>query len=253
MIDIHTHVLPGLDDGSRSLEESVAMLRIAAESGTTDLVATPHANLQFRFNPALIEARLAELAQAAGNAVRLHRGCDFHLYYDNIQDALAHPAKYTINGLNYLLVEFPDVLIADSTDEVFYRFRRAGIVPIITHPERNFLLHRRMEQMARWVAEGCLIQVTAQSFLGRFGGEARSVARELIQRGMVHFVASDAHDAGDRTPSLREACQHLTRRYGADLAGRLFVENPGAALRGEPLPEPADAPTPRANPWYRFW
>jgi protein-tyrosine phosphatase len=253
MIDIHTHVLAGLDDGACSLEEGVAMLRIAAESGTTDLVATPHANLQFRFDPAAIDARLSELSLAAGNAVRLHRGCDFHLYFDNIQDALAHPAKYTINGGSYLLVEFPDVLIANTTDEVFHRLLQAGMIPIITHPERNFLLHRRMEQMAGWVAAGCLIQVTAQSFLGRFGSEARNVARELMRRDMVHFVASDAHDAEDRTPSLREAYRHVSNKYGAARAERLFIHNPGAVIRSAPLPIVAEPPETPAKPWYRFW
>src|SRR6202142_3401437 len=118
MIDIHSHVLPGLDDGARSLEQSIAMIRIAAETGTTDLVASPHANLEFHFDPERVEERLAEL-EKAGGGVRLHRGCDFHLYFDNIHDALAHPTKYTINHKGYLLVEFPDLLIAKSTPEVF--------------------------------------------------------------------------------------------------------------------------------------
>jgi protein-tyrosine phosphatase len=253
MIDIHTHVLPGFDDGARTLDDSVAMIRIAAEAGTTDLAATPHANLEFRFDPERIEKSITELQQASGSAVRIHRGCDFHLYFDNIEDALANPAKYTINHKRYLLVEFPDLLISKGTAEVFARLLDAGMVPIITHPERNFLLHRRMESLQEWVDDGCLVQVTAQSLLGRFGSEVRKVARQLMQLGLVHFIASDAHDPADRTPRLDQAYKHVAKRYGQERAELLFVSNPQAVLCGEPLPEqpPPDAGSPEK--WYRFW
>jgi protein-tyrosine phosphatase len=228
------------------------MLALAAETGTTDLVASPHANLQFRFDPDAVERKLAELAQAFGDAVRLHCGCDFHFYYDNIQDALAHPAKYTINHKNYLLVEFSDLLISKSTDEVFAHLLEAGIVPIVTHPERNYLLHRRLDQIQGWVERGCLVQVTAQSLLGRFGSGARNISRELLKRGLVHFVASDAHDSRDRPPRLDLAYRDVAKRYGGALAERLFVANPRAALTGDPLPPapPAEPPPPRK--WYQL-
>lgn len=253
MIDIHTHVLAGLDDGARALEESVSMLRIAAECGTTDLVATPHANLEFRYDPALIDAKIAELDTASGGIVRLHRGCDFHLSFDNIQDALANPAKYAINGRRYLLVEFPDLLIAKSTAEVFARLGEAGLTPVITHPERNFLLHSRLDELALWVEQGVLVQVTAQSFLGRFGPEAREISRELMRRGLVHFVASDAHDAEDRAPRLDQAYQHVARRYGSGRAEALFQVNPRAAIEGAPLPEQPRPEPPSARKWSRLW
>jgi protein-tyrosine phosphatase len=253
MIDIHSHVLPGLDDGSPSLEESLRMVRVAAEAGTTDLVATPHANLQYSFDPEVVEQKLTELAVASGDAVRLHYGCDFHFYYDNIQDALAHPAKYTINHRNYLLVEFSDLLIAKTTDEVFARMLDARIVPILTHPERNYLLHRRLDKIQSWVGQGCLVQVTAQSLLGRFGSEARRVCRELIQRGLAHFVASDGHDSQDRPPRLDLAYEQVTRRYGGAVAERLFLTNPRAAIDGEPLPEAPEPAPPAPRKWYRFW
>ena len=252
MIDIHTHVLAGLDDGARSLEQSVAMIRIAAESGTTDLVASPHANLDYPFDPERVEERLAELQQAS-DGVRLHRGCDFHLYFDNIQDALAHPAKYTINHKRYLLVEFPDVLIAKSTPEVFAQLLQNGMTPIITHPERNYLLHKRVAELESWIDGGCLVQVTGQSLLGRFGTEARGVAQQLMKRGLVHFIASDAHDEEDRTPRLDLAYNHVASRYGRERAELLFVANPRAVIEGAPLPEqlPPEADSPRK--WFKFW
>ena len=252
MIDIHSHVLPGLDDGARCLEQSVAMIRIAAQTGTTDLVASPHANLDFQFDPERVEELLAQLRQAS-EGVRLHQGCDFHLYFDNIQDALANPAKYTINHKRYLLVEFPDVLIAKSTPEVFAQLLQSGMTPIITHPERNYLLHKRMAELETWIESGVLVQVTAQSLLGRFGTEARAVARELMKRGMVHFIASDAHDDQDRTPRLDLAYDHVAGRYGRERAELLFVANPKAVIEGEPLPEQPPAPADTGRKWFKFW
>lgn len=253
MIDLHTHVLAGVDDGSPSLEESVRMVRVAAETGTTDLVATPHANLQYRFDPEVVEQKVAELTGACGQRVRLHAGCDFHFYFDNILTALAHPTKFTIKHGRYLLVEFSDLLIVKTTDEMLARLQDAGMVPIITHPERNFLLHRRLDRVQKWVEQGCLVQVTAQSFLGRFGRPAREACRELTRRGLVHFVASDSHDSQDRPPRLDLAYRHVARRYGEAVAERLFRTNPRAVLADKPLPEaPATEPE-RPQKWYRFW
>lgn len=250
MIDIHTHVLPGLDDGSRSLEQSLAMLRVAAACGTTDLVATPHANLDFRFDPEQVLEKLAGLEKAAGGAVRLHRGCDFHFYYDNIQDALAHPSKYAINGKSYLLVEFPDLMVAQGTADIFARLREAGLIPIVTHPERNYLLHSRLAELEQWVEDGALVQVTAQSLFGRFGAEPRAFARKLIERGLAHFVASDAHDAEDRPPRLDEAYRFVARQYGEPRAELLFKDNPQAAIDGAPLP-PQPGPVPVRKKWWQ--
>src|SRR5579884_4373967 len=139
MVDIDSHILPGLDDGSPSLEESVAMVRMAAESGTTDIVGTPHANMQYSFEPALVRQKAAELAAAAPE-IRIHTGCDFHLSIENIQDAILHPRKYTINDTQYLLVEFPDMVTFTTTPQIFEKLRAAGMIPIITHPERNVFL-----------------------------------------------------------------------------------------------------------------
>ncbi len=250
MIDIHSHVLPGLDDGARSSDEAVAMVRIAAQAGTTDLVATPHANLDYKFEREVVEAKLAELGAACHHEVRLHYGCDFHFYFDNIQNALERPEDYTIAHKRYLLVEFPDVLIPNNTGEVFERMLERGITPIVTHPERNYLLHARVQQIERWVQAGVLMQVTAQSFSSRFGREVRSFTGELMRRGLVHFVASDAHDPEDRTPRLDGAFNHVLRKYGREWADALFLTNPGCVIHGEPLRE--QPPAPKRRRWYHF-
>ncbi|HVX66186.1 MAG TPA: CpsB/CapC family capsule biosynthesis tyrosine phosphatase [Bryobacteraceae bacterium] len=253
MIDIHSHVLPGVDDGALSFTEALEMVRIAGAAGTTDLVATPHANFEYEYNPAVVRERLERLQSEAGPQVKLHSGCDFHLAPGNIADALRYPARYTVNGKRYLLVEFPEVLIAPATAHDFTRLIEAGMTPIITHPERNFLLHKRVADLEGWVAQGCLVQVTAQSLLGRFGRQARRFARMLVARGLAHFVASDAHDANDRTPRLDQAYRAVARRYGAACAERLFVINPRAVLAGDPLPAVLPAAARRRRRWYLPW
>ena len=232
---------------------SVEMLQIAADNGTTDIVATPHANLNYDFKPDVNSRLLRELAQASGPLPRLHRGCDLHLSYDNVQDAINNPAKYTINHRNYLLVEFSDLLIFKNTGEIFDRLLEAGMIPIITHPERNWLLQQRLEQLAEWADKGVLLQVTALSFLGRFGRSARDFCDILMRRGLVHFVASDAHDPEDRTPNLANAYAHVERKYGAAWAERLFVENPRATLTGDAIDLAPPAPTAGKKSWFQFW
>lgn len=228
------------------------MVKIAAESGTTDIVATPHANTRFTFDPELIDRKIAELQAAAGPVPRIHRGCDFHLTVENIEDALAQPAKYTINNKRYLLVEFSDAFIPDTTHEIFDRFQAAGFTPVVTHPERNVLLRAQIDRLQSWVEKGCLVQITAQSLLGRFGRTARRSASQLLQRNLVHFVASDAHDTKHRPPALNDAYTYVSRAWGEERAEAVFVTAPRAAILGEPF-YPDTAPRrSRKKRWYWF-
>ena len=253
MVDIHSHVLYGVDDGARTLEESLAMVRMAAESGTTDLVATPHASPTHRYDPERIEERLAKVAAAAGNAPRLYSGCDFHLSYDNIQDAIGHPQKYTINHKRYLLVEFSDLLIFNNTQEIFARLQDAGMIPVVTHPERNALLRQRIEPLALWVEAGACVQITAQSLLGDFGSRAREFCETLLDRRLVHFVASDGHDCERRPPRLDAARIWLKKHHGDGLADALCVANPRATLTGDALRPVDTVATPESRKWYHIW
>jgi protein-tyrosine phosphatase len=251
MIDIHSHILPGLDDGPKSLEESVEMLRQAAAAGTTDIVASPHANQDYVFDPLVVEQKIGELQAAVGDAPRIHYGCDFHLTLENIEDALRSPGKYSINHRGYLLVEFSDFLIPKTIDELFARMMKVGLRPIVTHPERNQLLQRRLPELEAWVAQGVHLQVTAQSLMGRFGKTAKRCAHELMGHGLVHFLASDAHDTKWRTTALNEPREYVDRRFGAEAGLRLFEENPRSVLAGVPL---SAVPIPiRHKPWYAFW
>src|SRR5215467_2489642 len=119
MIDIHSHILAELDDGAQSFEESVEMVRMAAAAGTTDIVASPHSNDEYDFEPETVERRISELQRAASESLVIHYGCDFHLNPENIESALRSPDRYTIDHKSYLLVEFSDFLIPRTTAEIF--------------------------------------------------------------------------------------------------------------------------------------
>lgn len=231
MIDIHSHILWGLDDGAPDRDISISMLKLAAESGTTDIVATPHANSEYTFAPPVIAERISDL-QSVCPTPRIHRGCDFHLNYENIADALENPRKYTVNGKNFLLVEFADLQIPPTTATIFERFLRQDMTPIITHPERNPILSHKLDQLATWVQQGSLIQITAKSLEGLFGAAARDSAWKMMARGIVHFVASDGHDPEYRPPRLDLASELVTRKYGEDVTDMLFRSNPSVVIDG---------------------
>jgi len=227
------------------------MARLAASSGTTDLVATPHANPEYPFRPELIAQRAAELEAATGGKPRLHTGCDFHLSFDNVQDAIENPTKYTINHGCYLLVEFSDLAIFHTTTDIFRRLMDAGMIPVITHPERNALLQQRLADIRSWVDSGCLLQVTAQSLTGRFGSRAKEFAGTLVSEGLVHVIASDGHDLKRRPPSLQSGREALAAGWGEEVAAALTVANPKAIVESRPLPA-APAVRPRRK-WFPFW
>ena len=242
-----------MDDGARTIDDSLAMVRMAAEHGTTDLVATPHANLEFKFQPEVIAERIEQVRQASGGVLRLYTGCDFHLSYDNIQDSIEHPRKYTINQQRYLLVEFSELLIFKNTEDIFARLRDAGMVPIVTHPERNGLLRQRIENIAKWVDQGARMQVTAQSVTGGFGRRAQEFSRELLDRRLVHVIASDGHDCEHRPPVMDQAREWLRKKYGDAMAEALCVTNPGATLTGDDMYLPNADPESSVRKWYEFW
>jgi protein-tyrosine phosphatase len=235
MVDIHTHVLPGLDDGAPTLEEGFEMVKLAAANGTTDLVATPHSNAHFEFDECRIDELFRGLSALSAGMINLYRGCDCHMNLQNLEDALAHPTKYTINRTRYLLVELPDFMGPSVVWHQLQALINARICPIITHPERNISLQSNMDHLKRWVEGGCLVQVTGQSFSGRFGAVARRAVEKLMDADLVHFVASDAHDCVDRPPDLSKAHEHVSSRWGRGTAQRLFIDNPAAVIADAPI------------------
>jgi protein-tyrosine phosphatase len=244
VVDLHHHLLPGLDDGPPDLATSLKMARIAADDGITHVACTPHASSRYRFDPHRVQALLIELRHAiaeAGIRLILGTGCDFHLSYDNVRDAVENPRRYTINGGEYLLIELPDYALPPNLEETFYSLRLVGMTPILTHPERNPSFQQDTSRLADWVRDGMLTQVTAASVTGLMGRKAQKLTERLLADRWVHFISTDAHNISNRPPHIRSAYDHIAARYGAAFAQRLCTENPQAVFDNRPLP-PQDPP-----------
>ena len=239
MIDIHNHLLPGLDDGSPNFETSLAMARMAVADGITHIVCTPHANHRYPYDPFRVEDLISNLRGRLAEAeipLTLVRGADFHLTYENIQEALADPARFSIAGRGYLMTELPDYGSFSSFDETYYELRLAGMTPVLTHPERNPTLQESRAKVYDWLRLGVLIQVTANSILGDMGKKAQRMSLDLLEKKQVHFIATDAHNTTSRPPKMRAAYDLVARKFGIQFADALFKSNPLNALEGVQLP-----------------
>ena len=242
MVDIHCHILPALDDGAKSLEESLQMAEMAIEDGITHVVASPHANSEFRFDFDRVRERRDELQARLGDRLKLGTGCDFHLSVENLQEIRACPTNYAINQRRYLLVEFADFAIPPTAEEALHSLQLLGLSPIITHPERNRLIRSQPQRLLGWLRQGCYIQLTAQSLLGRWGESPRKQVEAWLDQKIVHFFASDAHNIAQRPLQLREAYGVVAERWGESMAQSLFRENPLAAFEGRDLPYTPEVP-----------
>ncbi|OFV97740.1 MAG: hypothetical protein A3F68_12755 [Acidobacteria bacterium RIFCSPLOWO2_12_FULL_54_10] len=252
MVDIHCHILPQLDDGAKDLVTSQQMAAMAQSDGITHIVATPHSNYQYKFDAGVNAQKRDELQQTIGGSPAILLGCDFHLSFENLEDIRVNPERYTLNGKQYLLVEFADISIPPHMDQIFFDLLGRRLNPIITHPERNPILSRQPEQIRKWVDQGCFVQVTAASFLGRFGKQAEQLSHILVKHGLVHFIATDAHNTISRPPVLSEAREALKTLYGEKLADALTELNPRAAIEGRQLPwQPPTLPI-KAKRWFSF-
>ena len=249
-VDIHCHVLPELDDGPATAADADAMLRLAAAAGTSDIIATPHANSRFRFEPERVTAAIGEVAAASGGIPRIHPGCEVHLSAENVHEVLERPFRYTLNGRQYLLTELPEMFLSPVIDEILARLRALGLVPVVAHPERNRFLNA--ERVERWVDSGCLTQVTAGSLLGDFGSTAQGAAAGLLRRGLVHFVASDGHDTSSRPPVLGDAYHWVAAECGGETAEVLFMANPAAVIAGGEPVRPPRGTVSHPSVWHRL-
>ena len=239
MIDLHTHILPGVDDGADNMAESLQMLSRGAGGGTVMMVATPHCNVPCLHytQPGELHNRLGQLAQAAraeGIPVELRLGGEVHVT-DDLPERMKRGDFTTLCGSRYLLTEFPGWTDEGHCNEMLERLLAAGYTPLVAHPERYALVAQNPKTVERWLKMGCHIQLTAASILGKFGREARQTAWALLDGGLVACVASDAHGVQLRTSFLEPVCAFLEERYSFRYARMLLWDHPLAIVEDREL------------------
>jgi protein-tyrosine phosphatase len=236
LIDIHSHILPEVDDGPTSWEVSVAMCQMAVADGITHIAVTPHSNERYHYDRDYLAGCLRHLQELVGATPQLSLGCDFHLSYDNLQKVMVDPERYTIGGSRYLLVELSDFSIPTQIGDCFSKLGDLGVTPVITHPERNAILRPTPQRVIEFVELGCAVQITANALTGFWGQRVQRVATWLLEHEAVHMIASDAHDVKYRTPILSAARAAAAEICGAEIANALVEENPRAVIHGKTLP-----------------
>jgi len=241
MIDLHSHILPGVDDGPQGLDESVAMCRLAAADGCTAMVATPHQRRGEWWNAD--REHLADLAgeiQAkVGPGFRVLLGGEIHVDSELLSEVekLPEGGILPLAGSRYLLIEFSSNGNPTEGIHLVHELVVAGWTPVVAHPEFIPWLAPDPELMARLVSLGARVQVTAMSVTGDFGRRPQADTFALLEAGLVHFVASDSHGIRRRPPGLRRARRVIADRWGQELARRLVEDNPRAVVEDRPLPE----------------
>lgn len=231
MIDFHAHVLPGLDDGPRTIKKAIALVGQAQAAGVTAIVASPHAfnGLHHNTRDTVVSAveRLRDHVTAAGLPVEIVPGMEIHLTPDVLANLRAGRAM-GINDSRYLLLEFPAIEIPRYAESILFELRIAGYVPVINHPERNLAIQRRPAILENWVASGCLGVATAGSLLGWFGRTARRTAERFVRDGLIHAIVSDAHDGAGRAygPQVAEVIRS-TPTAASNLPGAVNQNWPG--------------------------
>jgi protein-tyrosine phosphatase len=256
MIDIHTHILPGVDDGAQTMEDAVAMAKMAVADGVGAMVATPH-SMEWcpEHGQDMLVERLAALQEnldAHGIALQVHPGLEVHISPDTLTH-LQHGRVFTINRTRYLLLELPLSAYPGYTDRIVFDLQIAGFIPIIAHPERNLVLQQEPERLHTLVERGVLAQVTAASITGVFGKQPREAARLMLRHRLVHVIASDAHSTGRRSPVLSGAVREAATLIGDEAANAMVEATPASILAGAGIPM-VEAVYPKSRgARFKFW
>lgn len=239
MIDIHSHILPGLDDGSKNMEETLGMVRQLYEAGFKTLIATPHV-LEGRdfLSPTEILAtteQVRERVAEAGIPVEILPGAENYIFPDIAKWVRAGKLLTLGNTGQYILVEFPMLEIPHYTDQVFFELQVLGITPVLAHPERNKGLSDEPERILDWAKKGILFQLNLRSLSGHYGPQARQLAEIMLNSDLIHVIGSDAHRVSSSELTYLEGLQSIKEIVGEERYLELTRLNPQTILDGNPL------------------
>lgn len=252
MIDLHTHILPGIDDGSPSMEASLAMAELALEGGVGTIVATPHSNQMGRFENfysnalfGLYQAVKEELAEEA-LPLNLHLGMEI-MASEDMGDRIRRGELISLNHSRYYLVEFVFDEIPERIEDYLEKIFQAKGVPLIAHPERYYCVQDYPELVYDWLRMGCYTQINKGSLFGKFGRHAAGAAQELLENDLVTCVASDAHSPYARTTYMADTRDYLEEQYGEERMYRLTKGNPLRILSNRTIPAHGRMPERRSR------
>ena len=244
LLDLHCHILPGLDDGAECMEESCEMAQLAVESGVRGIVATPHCNIPGGYRnywSGYMREQLPELQYALQRKnipLKLYMGMEVFATND-VADLLAAGKVLTINNSRYLLIEFDFEESYVRAQRILQNVRTAGAIPVIAHPERYAFVQSDLSYVRELKDMGCILQLNKGSLYGAFGRRSGTAAHLLMDNRLADIVASDAHGPYRRTPFMRDAHEVVCRDYSPDYAQLLFKENPYRVLTNQRTLDPA--------------
>lgn len=239
MIDIHSHILWGLDDGAKNEEISTEMLEIAKKETIEHIIVTPHFMVGHNtYDQSLLAARMQEVQQKIdqnGWSIQLHMGQELFLDPD-LEELWEKGAYASLANSNYLLIEFPMSQIPSYTKDVLYRLQLKGLIPIIAHPERYREIQKDPNQLYEFLERGCFAQINTSSMTGIFGEKVAQTAKILWEHNMVHFVGSDAHTNTKRAPRFLQSYELATQWVGSEKTQQVFEKNGKYILQNQLLP-----------------
>lgn len=229
LIDIHSHILPGVDDGADSLAMSMRMLKIAADDGISKIVLTPHnkpghRHIHFSKMASRVE-ELQEIMAEENIEIELYIGSELY-YRSGLSEEIENGMSATLAGSRYVLLEFTPLEDFDYIRNGCYALLTCGYYPVLAHVERYQNVCSKKYGIDELIDMGCYIQVNAGSVMGKAGPKAKRFVRNILKRRQVHFIATDAHDLKKRSPCLSDCANFISKKYGEDYSEKLFCENP---------------------------
>lgn len=238
MIDIHCHILPNVDDGSESLEESIEMAKIAESEGITKIVNTSHCHFDFKYKKGNeLKLELEKFNQALKEEnINIEVLLGNELYYtSDLIERFDELDFFSMNNSKYILMEFSPINFPKNIEDVIYEIKIRGYIPIIAHAERYKQVQEDVNIVLDCIKEGALIQVNASSILGKNGEKAEDTSKKLLDNNMVHFVATDAHSSNRRRPLIKDSYNYILKNYGKEVSEKLFIENPTAVIENRDI------------------